>query len=147
MRPVGYCSLLRTFSHIYHTPIRVFRPQLFSLFPENRLTSSQKHLQIYKKALSFPNYMENQGPLPVSASLDRTKKETVFRLSLLVREAGLEPARAYCTLEPESSESANSTTRACSLNKIPHGTKFVNKNFQNDSLFYAFFIPLSQLPA
>ena len=31
---------------------------------------------------------------------------------LLVREAGLEPARAYCTLEPESSESANSTTRA-----------------------------------
>ena len=30
----------------------------------------------------------------------------------MVREAGLEPARAYCTLEPESSESANSTTRA-----------------------------------
>ena len=30
----------------------------------------------------------------------------------LVREAGLEPARTYCTLEPESSESANSTTRA-----------------------------------
>ena len=33
-------------------------------------------------------------------------------LTALVREAGLEPARAYCTLEPESSESANSTTRA-----------------------------------
>ena len=42
-----------------------------------------------------------------------TKKETVFRLSLMVREAGLEPARPEWTLEPESSESANSTTRAC----------------------------------
>ena len=30
----------------------------------------------------------------------------------MVREAGLEPARPYWTLEPESSESANSTTRA-----------------------------------
>ena len=30
----------------------------------------------------------------------------------LVREAGLEPARPEWTLEPESSESANSTTRA-----------------------------------
>ena len=31
---------------------------------------------------------------------------------MLVREAGLEPARPEWTLEPESSESANSTTRA-----------------------------------
>ena len=31
---------------------------------------------------------------------------------IMVREAGLEPARPYRTLEPESSESANSTTRA-----------------------------------
>ena len=31
----------------------------------------------------------------------------------MVREAGLEPARPEWTLEPESSESANSTTRAC----------------------------------
>ena len=31
---------------------------------------------------------------------------------VLVREAGLEPARPEWTLEPESSESANSTTRA-----------------------------------
>ena len=30
----------------------------------------------------------------------------------MVREAGLEPARPEWTLEPESSESANSTTRA-----------------------------------
>ncbi len=30
----------------------------------------------------------------------------------LVHEAGLEPARPKWTLEPESSESANSTTRA-----------------------------------
>ena len=33
-------------------------------------------------------------------------------VSFLVREAGLEPARPEWTLEPESSESANSTTRA-----------------------------------
>ena len=33
-------------------------------------------------------------------------------LGVLVREAGLEPARPEWTLEPESSESANSTTRA-----------------------------------
>ena len=32
--------------------------------------------------------------------------------AFLVREAGLEPARPEWTLEPESSESANSTTRA-----------------------------------
>ena len=32
--------------------------------------------------------------------------------SVMVREAGLEPARPEWTLEPESSESANSTTRA-----------------------------------
>ena len=32
---------------------------------------------------------------------------------MVVREAGLEPARPEWTLEPESSESANSTTRAC----------------------------------
>ena len=30
----------------------------------------------------------------------------------MVREAGLEPARPEWTLEPESSESTNSTTRA-----------------------------------
>ena len=34
---------------------------------------------------------------------------------VLVREAGLEPARPEWTLEPESSESANSTTRAWAL--------------------------------
>ena len=32
--------------------------------------------------------------------------------AFLVRDAGLEPARPEWTLEPESSESANSTTRA-----------------------------------
>ena len=32
--------------------------------------------------------------------------------TFVVREAGLEPARPEWTLEPESSESANSTTRA-----------------------------------
>ena len=33
----------------------------------------------------------------------------------MMREAGLEPARPEWTLEPESSESANSTTRACRM--------------------------------
>ena len=37
----------------------------------------------------------------------------------LVREAGLEPARPEWTLEPESSESANSTTRAsCAVSRL-----------------------------
>ena len=36
----------------------------------------------------------------------------LFRIHNMVREAGLEPARPEWTLEPESSESANSTTRA-----------------------------------
>ena len=41
------------------------------------------------------------------------KKDTTKVVSFfLVREAGLEPARPEWTLEPESSESANSTTRA-----------------------------------
>ena len=50
-----------------------------------------------------------------------------------MREAGLEPARPEWTLEPESSESANSTTRAyaffeCS-NNIAHGSRVVNPFF------------------
>lgn len=36
----------------------------------------------------------------------------------MVREAGLEPARPEWTLEPESSESANSTTRASRTSEI-----------------------------
>ena len=44
----------------------------------------------------------------------RSKKENehLLRCSFLVREAGVEPARPEWTLEPESSESTNSTTRA-----------------------------------
>ena len=40
---------------------------------------------------------------------------------IMVREAGLEPARTYCTPEPESGESANSTTRAFSV--LPAGNE------------------------
>ena len=36
----------------------------------------------------------------------------------MVREAGLEPARPEWTLEPESSESANSTTRASAVFRL-----------------------------
>ena len=52
----------------------------------------------------------------------------------MVREAGLEPARPEWTLEPESSESANSTTRAYillfdSLNMIAWRSIKVNTFF------------------
>ena len=47
------------------------------------------------------------------ACFKKAKKNDIrLDVVLLVREAGLEPARPYWTLEPESSESANSTTRA-----------------------------------
>ena len=50
----------------------------------------------------------------------------------MVREAGLEPARPEWTLEPESSESANSTTRAYvaqRLNNISQAFPLVNHFF------------------
>ena len=61
---------------------------------------------------------------------------------ILVREAGLEPARPEWTLEPESSESANSTTRAsyyllsrdCSY-ILARGAAFVNCFFAVFSSF------------
>ena len=43
---------------------------------------------------------------------DTTKKTTLWVAFFVVREAGVEPARPEWTLEPESSESTNSTTRA-----------------------------------
>ena len=65
--------------------------------------------------------------------------------SFLVREAGLEPARAYCTLEPESSESANSTTRAYGRASfsarfiIPRAPHIVNTFFALFSYFVILF--------
>ena len=53
----------------------------------------------------------------------------------MVREAGLEPARPEWTLEPESSESANSTTRALFLRSrdcssiVPQGEQKVKHYF------------------
>ena len=45
--------------------------------------------------------------------MNKLKKASVRTEAFcVVREAGLEPARPEWTLEPESSESANSTTRA-----------------------------------
>ena len=56
---------------------------------------------------------------------------------LLVREAGLEPARPEWTLEPESSESANSTTRAFPERSVIIARRpAVVKNFL--SLFFYF---------
>ena len=60
----------------------------------------------------------------------------------MVREAGLEPARPEWTLEPESSESANSTTRAhrgqnrIRSDTIPREKCFVNSFFAS---FFGFF--------
>ena len=50
----------------------------------------------------------------------------------LVGEAGLEPARPEWTLEPESSESANSTTRPCAdcSDNIAHQNGIVNHFFK-----------------
>ena len=45
-------------------------------------------------------------------SFKKRQNSVEFCRFLLVREAGVEPARPEWTLEPESSESANSTTRA-----------------------------------
>lgn len=56
--------------------------------------------------------MQNRPPHGAKKS-DTSLIPIVSKLvSDLVREAGLEPARPEWTLEPESSESANSTTRA-----------------------------------
>ena len=64
---------------------------------------------------------------------------------ILVREAGLEPARPEWTLEPESSESANSTTRAFAvfrlLRYIITDSPACQADFSFLRLFFAFFLP------
>ena len=55
-----------------------------------------------------------------------------------MREAGLEPARPEWTLEPESSESANSTTRA-SLERliiIASKVRLVKLFFRSQLIFF-----------
>ena len=63
----------------------------------------------------------------------------------LVREAGLEPARPEWTLEPESSESANSTTRAFAvfrlLRYIITDPPACQADFSFLRLFFVFFLP------
>ncbi len=63
----------------------------------------------------------------------------------MVREAGLEPARPEWTLEPESSESANSTTRASAvfrlLRYIITDPPACQADFSFLRLFFAFFLP------
>ena len=78
-------------------------------------------------------------------SSQKGKKRDSLSTVSLVREAGLEPARAYCTLEPESSESANSTTRAYGRASfsarfiIPRAYFVVNTFFILFSYFACFF--------
>ena len=63
----------------------------------------------------------------------------------MVREAGLEPARPEWTLEPESSESANSTTRAFAvfrlLRYIITDPPACQADFSFLRLFFVFFLP------
>ena len=63
----------------------------------------------------------------------------------MVREAGLEPARPEWTLEPESSESANSTTRAFAvfrlLRYIITDPPTCQADFSFSCLFFALFLP------
>ena len=62
-----------------------------------------------------------------------------------MREAGLEPARPEWTLEPESSESANSTTRASAvfrlLRYIITDPRACQADFSFLRLFFALFLP------
>ena len=64
---------------------------------------------------------------------------------VMVREAGLEPARPEWTLEPESSESANSTTRAFAvfrlLRYIITDLPACQADFSFLRLFFVFFLP------
>ena len=67
----------------------------------------------------------------------------------LVREAGLEPARPEWTLEPESSESANSTTRAL-FSAVSRLLQYsTTRGVDRQALFSAFFrfwlLPLAVL--
>ena len=63
----------------------------------------------------------------------------------VVREAGVEPARPEWTLEPESSESANSTTRASAvfrlLRYIITDSPACQADFSFLRLFFALFLP------
>ena len=64
---------------------------------------------------SFRTFLELRKILcnfPPHHKKHETPQTTTAQGILLVRGAGLEPARALRTLEPESSESTNSTTRA-----------------------------------
>ena len=56
----------------------------------------------------------------------------------MVREAGVEPARPEWTLEPESSESANSTTRAYAVFRLPGHNIIAAENCQQ---FFSDFSP------
>ena len=77
-------------------PGRTSRSSTFAKTARARATMKRRKARIYKKN-------------PAISTI----------AGFLVREAGLEPARPEWTLEPESSESANSTTRAsCAVSRL-----------------------------
>ncbi len=67
------------------------------------------------KTPQIPKNLRRRAVRGLSANYSTKQKgrrELAKSATTMVREAGLEPARPEWTLEPESSESANSTTRA-----------------------------------
>ena len=56
--------------------------------------------------------------MPVVFFIQKAVANLAKSATTMVREAGLEPARPEWTLEPESSESANSTTRASAISQL-----------------------------
>ena len=98
-------------------------------------------------------WRQNGGKNLVSRFSNAEKTEFLIKknssnseeLEELVREAGLEPARPEWTLEPESSESANSTTRAFAvfrlLRYIITDPPACQADFSFLRLFFAFFLP------
>ena len=83
---------------------------------------------IARRAISYRRYITRSCQGTDIIEKDRFLSKPVF---FLVGEAGLEPARPEWTLEPESSESANSTTRPCAdcSDNIPQEKRLVNHFF------------------
>ena len=75
-------------------------------------------------------------PLPFKSPDSKKQPSHTRRLFLLVREGGLEPPRPEWTLEPESSESTNSTTRACC--QLAYNSIYAQNCQQKNFLFRQF---------
>ena len=79
---------------------------------------SECTIGITKKSRTIPAHTYKEAQKGKKKSSVLIQLSGWLRTLDMVREAGLEPARPEWTLEPESSESANSTTRAYSVDQI-----------------------------